>query len=61
MRRAASRPAGTAPYSTVSAKPGKRWLNHIVIVPWQLLPQFRLRHRQVERLRDPAGERRALR
>ena len=30
---------GAAPYSTVSAKPLNVWLNHIVIVPWQLLPQ----------------------
>ena len=30
---------GWAPYSTVRAKPLKSWLNHIVIVPWQTLPQ----------------------
>ncbi len=23
----------------MSAKPGNLWLNHIVMVPWQLLPQ----------------------
>ena len=32
---------GDGPNSTVSANPGNLWLNHIVIVPWQLLPQFR--------------------
>ena len=37
---------GAAPYSTVSAKPLNAWLNHIVIVPWQLLPQ---RSREVGR------------
>jgi len=31
---------GFAPYSTVRAKPRNLWLNHIVIVPWQVLPQF---------------------
>ena len=32
-------PGGRAPYSTVSAEPAKRWLNHIVMVPWHSPPQ----------------------
>jgi hypothetical protein len=30
---------GWAPYSTVSAVPRKRRLNHIVMVPWHTPPQ----------------------
>ena len=37
-----SRRGGCAPYSTVSAKPLKLWLNQPVMVPWQTPPQSRV-------------------
>ena len=47
---------GLEPYSTVRAEPVKRWLYHMVMVPWQTPPQSKRLAGQVELAGDLAGE-----
>ena len=47
---------GRGPYSTVTAVPEKRWLYHMVIVPWQTPPQVKALAGRLQRPADPAGE-----